>query len=207
MIYCPSQEDHHLLGVLALPVPRSLLTFLFKRGLGIWVIPPGEVGFEFIYERLGIEYKVHEPDKRWPHTFNAYYPKEKRIILHGWALRQQNSNVVLHELGHAFDYLMFYENCISEFPLSKKALRYTKPLDNHTIVQDKFHGRMAEHFATCFEAYFSEPGNKDNPDRPNINQLHRKTVKFYQQILAPFYDEDRKQEQAKKKRAARLLGH
>lgn len=196
MIYCRNDEVHENLLEGMSPVPKSLLKTLFDKGLGIWVLGPNSK--ELLTEQLRIDGKDWEfsPSKR-----NFYEHSKKRIIIHEWALPKAGPahNVILHELGHAFDFLLGYSNGqpLSRGEHVRKILEKTPELDNHVSEQDGKTSERFEHFATCFEAYFNPPARVKRKYYHCASDLHPKTYAFFKYLLEPFekYDEQRKEKE------------
>lgn len=196
MIYCRNAAVHEDLLEGMSPIPNSLLQMLFCRGLGIWVLGPNRE--EILTEQLRINGKDwgFSPSKR-----NFYEHAKRRIIIHEWALPRAgpSHNVILHELGHAFDFLFGYENGqpLSRGEFTRKALEKTPELDDHVSREDKKNSERFEHFATCFEAYFNPPVAEKKEHYHCVNDLHPRTYEFFKYLLKPFesYDEQRKEKE------------
>jgi len=89
-------------------------------------------------------------------------------------------------------------------PLSSKkatleALRATKPLDYHAKMNDR------EHFATCFEAYFNEEEAGSGFAYHTINDLSKKTLKFFSGLVRLFESTDEQKTKNEKSRGEKIL--
>ncbi len=92
-----------------------------------------------------------------PHLVPHYRTDLKQITLPAWAVESPPHNVVLHELGHALDFLYSSEGIVlSELPQVAEVLRKVPPLDRHCLEQDTLKENNLEQFATSFEAFFNE---------------------------------------------------
>jgi hypothetical protein len=181
MIYCPTVQDYKQLKRLLMPVPPMLLEHLEARGLGIWVLKGDIKSSEFLYNTLGREMKLCHPDTRYPHQAPHYHMYSKQIVVTKANLYAKCYNILLHELGHAVDFLMSYTaEPLSDSPAVAKVLRRTRHLNKYTKEMDTERNQLAEHFATCFSAYLSEPVNEFKRGYHSIDELHPRTREYFQ---------------------------
>jgi hypothetical protein len=184
MIYCPSSKDYKRLKLLLLALPEKLLELLNSRGLSIWVLKGDLESNRFLYRELGRELVKYEPDWRYPHEAPHFHIYSKQIVLTRENLYTRNSNIPLHEIGHAVDYLMHNLKVpLSSCQYVQDSLRATPHLNEYTKLIDEGRQNLAEHFATCFSAYFSEPLGYVSNGYHSINELHPHTIKYFQENI------------------------
>lgn len=183
MIYCPTNKDYKQLMRLLMPIPPKLLELLSYRGLGIWVLRGDLESSKFLYTKLGRDIQVWPPDNRFPHEAPHYHIFSKQITLSKAHLYTKSYNVVLHELGHAVDFLFNSYDQLSRTPFVRDKLLCTPHLNEYTKTMDSGRNDLSEHFATCFSAYFTEPIGEKKWGHHSINELHPKTIRYFQEDI------------------------
>lgn len=187
MIYCPTVQDYRQLKRLLMPVPAKLLELLDSRGLGIWVLRGDLESSKFIYNKLGREMEIYPPDTRYPHEAPHYHMFSKQITVTKAHLYTKCYNILLHETGHAIDFLLNQaRRPISEEPFVRDKLLYTPHLNEYTKKIDTERNQLAEHFATCFSAYLSEPINEFKQGYHSIDELHPVTREYFKKGILEF---------------------
>lgn len=134
------------------PLPLGLLPYLYSRGLGIYILPKkGKEAQRVAYDLLKLERTKKRDDGRNWLEIGHYNPGAKQIIIPYESFYNDNKyGTVLHEVGHAVDYL--YASNGGRLSKNKnflKAMRLAKPLDSHCK------GAEREQFATAFSAFFT----------------------------------------------------
>lgn len=157
MLYFPDVETESVFKALCLPLPKKLLPFLMDRGLNVMVLPDNTARAEqLVYKTLRVKSAPLQHMEVYPHNHPHYRPERKLIILPRWSLNLKK-NLVLHEIGHAFDHLYYSgKKVLSSVHSVAEALRKIPPLDYHCMKQDSLTNTNVEQFATSFEAFFNE---------------------------------------------------
>lgn len=188
MLYFPSRVYAQRFRLMASPLPRRLLEYLFSRGLGIYFLPRrADKARRFYHDQLGFS-SGYLGNGRDFMEIAFYSPETKRIVIpHQAAFENPFGNVLLHEIGHAFDFIFDYAGYrISSYPEVVKALRPKKPLTPYCRVQDEASGMLLEQFGYSFEAYFQEP--EADLSQLHIGLLDKRLIKLMNGLINPFRD-------------------
>jgi hypothetical protein len=200
MLYFPDQLYEERFRYFCLPLPDLLLDFLGERGLNIFCLPyDDDKAQDIVYNRLRISKEPLDslPDLL-PHEHPHYQVGIKTIILPWGALDNPGHNIVIHEIGHALDYLYLGNGrLISSTKTASHFLRKIPPLDDHCLVQDTKYENNVEQFATCFEAFFNErePHLRYSDSYHSICQIDPGFVKLVNKyFIGPFSSDQGLQE-------------
>lgn len=191
MLYLPDSKYLEHFKILAWALPPKLLPWLYRRGLGIYVLPPYEAGAdEIVYKRLHIRERVMGPDDdRLAHQTAHYQTARKAIIIpYVHFLGQHSASVFLHEIGHAIDFLYYGNRLLCEHPPVKKALHPGHPFNEYCQQKDAASGKPIEQFATGFAAFFQEttPGDAF----PSITALSPEFISIIRTTLVVPFEEN-----------------
>lgn len=187
MLYFPTLDHMRYFDLLTYPLPSGLLPWLYARGLGVWLLPEDkELAQQLIHEHIGVKQRKFPFGSRLIAETSHYDIQRKIIFLTHQSLFERKENVVLHEIGHAIDYLFCSRGCpISRYKGVVKALCPTKPLTKYCAKSYKKTGILTEQFATAFTAYFYEP--EKHRYEKNITDLSPKLIKFFRtRLIEPF---------------------
>ena len=148
---------------------------------------------ELVYNVLRVERKpIPHLGNVMPHAHPHYRPDIKTIVLPAWALNKPTHNIVLHELGHALDFLYYGEGyLISDVPVMARMLRKVPPLDYHCLEQDSISDNNVEQFAASFEAFFNEkePTTQTHELYHTVHDIDEGFVKLMRKYFVdPFMD-------------------
>jgi hypothetical protein len=187
VLYVPTVREAKMVSLLLLPIPEGLLNYLDKRGLGIWVLPKGKEAEKLAYGHLNLPRTILTGVELMPHEHPHYDVRAKSIIIPMHALQTWEHNVLIHEIGHAVDYLYSDHGQISMMRPFKSLLNSFDSLDSHCEKQDSLCGGKGEQFATCFEAFFSEPIHGAGEFLHNIDDLSPEIIRAFQKhMVDPF---------------------
>jgi len=188
VLYLPDERYLARYKVLTWALPPNLLPWLMcKRGLGIYVLPQNKTAaWKKIQWLFGQKKDVIEGDGR-PASETAHYrPKDKAIVIPHSSFVRYRHNPLLHEVGHAVDYLYTRgTRTVSSYKTVKASLHLDRPFTDYCKRKDSKSTHPLEQFATGFEAYFREPaaGNEEL----TINDLTDEFIRIVRdKIVLPF---------------------
>ncbi len=187
MIYLPSKRYQPRFSLFEWVLPPNMLSWLIKqRGMGIYILPPGEAAQEILKKRAFINKFELTYDKRLAYQTAHYRISERKIIIpHRDFAHQSWLDTILHELGHAVDHLLPDKHeSLSQVEEVIESLHPEKPFSEYCERKDKKNGYPAEQFATGFAGYFRqpEPGYKGI----TIKDLSPKFIQIMNQIIKLF---------------------
>jgi hypothetical protein len=187
VLYLPDKAHLTRFNQLSWSLPPKLLPWLYSRGLGIYVLPANrEDAKVFVSKHLRIADKKLAGDGRKTADTSHYRPDRKTILLTSDALfYPSGENILLHELGHAIDFLYYGGGkTLSEYPSVKAALRLDKPLNDYCRDKYKKSNKPFEQFATAFTAYFVEPSDNTIPTVDDLSFLMVRIIR--ERLIKPF---------------------
>jgi hypothetical protein len=186
MLYLPDASYLPRFQQLAYPLPPKFMSWIYSRGLGIYVLPEDKQAALDLLARVVdtpvTEDTIMSGDSRAIYdTAHFRYPEKLIIIPHSSFYQQYGENVLIHELGHAVDFLYSDgENSIlSSQPYIWKALRVKKLLNKYCADKFKQSGLMLEQFACSFCAFFQEPDKELLGQVSTIDNLSPELVSFF----------------------------
>lgn len=186
MLYLPDKSYLGRFKQLVWPLPHKLLPWLYTKGLAIYILPKNKKDVKNLVKKLGIVEEKIKGDGRQVSETAQYRPEQKIILLPHKALyRAGGENILLHELGHAIDFLYYDNTLLSNHSKIWCALRPDKPLNDYCKRRYKERNDLVEQFATSFSAFFSEPDDVDI--KPNIEDLDPTLIRIFQKnLIKPF---------------------
>ena len=194
MLYLPDKSYIPRFKQLTYPLPPKFMPWIFSRGLGIYVLPEEKQAALSLLGRIletpVLEDTVMSGDSRAIYsTAHFRYPEKLIIIPHSSFYQQYGENVLIHELGHAVDFLYLNgpNDVLSSQPTMWKALRVKKQLNKYCADKLKQSGLMLEQFACSFCAFFQEP-DKDLGGRVStIDELSPELIAFFNKNIMEYF--------------------
>ncbi len=193
MFYFPDVKSEKLFKHFCLPLPKKLIPFLVERGLNVMVLPEdGEKSEALMYGLLRVKREPIPYVGVLPHLCSHYQPSLSTIVLPTKNLRKATHNVVIHELGHALDFLYFRSGrLVSDVASVVNCIRSVPPLDSHCEEQDTAKNNNLEQFASSFEAFFNEyaPPSRKSEFYHTIDELDYRFVELMRKnFIDPFME-------------------
>lgn len=189
MLYFPTPEDKHQFDLITWPLPKGLLPWLYRKGLGVCVLPrdPERVR-DVLFQHFKFESEfMGGGDTRLLSETAFYSPYKRLIVLHQQFLYDTwRECTTLHEIGHAVDFLYYdQKQNLSEVDVIKRALRPDRPLNPYCKKKQKANNDLNEQFACSFAAYFKEP--EPHSVANHVNELSKDFIELMQHyIISPF---------------------
>ena len=189
MLFLPAPSHQARFDYLSLPLPKRLLPWLMeKRGLSVYVLPAGESWSDRFYCRQmrTAPYAQLGDGRVMSQTPHYNISKKAAVIPFSWFYSHLGSYALIHEVGHALDYLFLGTGTrLSDSPEVGEVLTSRGPLSKYTQEKDGRYGNHAEQFAEGFEAYFREP----NVGRHNlsISNLTWEMVDFFRHLITEHF--------------------
>lgn len=170
MLYLPDQSYQRRFLEATLPLPPKLLPYLYGKGLGIFVLPARRFdAYMMLHGHLGEDWRSLSFGREPCDTAHYIYAS-RRIIMPADSFYDDDSNVLLHEIGHAVDHLYLEQGWLTQVPEVVKALRPNKPLNPYCYIQDREAGVPLEQFATSFEALFTYERRRNNHEVSELSE-------------------------------------
>jgi len=190
MLYLPSERYLSRFQLLTWPLPPGLFPWLFNRGLDFHVLPEDvQKASNIVHKRLQIPDKTLAEDGRVTAETPQYRPKQRLILFpHAQFWNYYVDTTMLHEVGHAVDYLWSDRGLFSSQPGVAEVLRGMGPLSTYCEEKDRDNKHInIEQFATAFSLYFQE----SEPYREkSVYTLSKEAVSLIRDCLvAPFSGE------------------
>jgi hypothetical protein len=186
MLFFPTEKIKRRFDLLTWPLPPKLIPWLTTvAGVNIWVTTPIVNTRSPLKDFYAAIASCWKDDREI--TTTAFWDYKHRLII----LPQKTlytvcwENTILHEIGHAVDFLLWEnEGRLSGHKDIIPLLKPKHPLNKYCKQKEKQNNDLTEQFACSFAAYFKEP---DNSPVNNIDDLDKRFIDFMgQKIITPF---------------------